>query len=106
MKFKTQGTFNSETLVDIAQRAVACLQDAGAERVAGVSVYLTVVDKHGAPCPLLLGDEISDCIDLDVADLALAVPQARLKVGKPTPQRQRAPGARAANNPTKRRRQS
>lgn len=102
MKFKTQGTFNSETLIDIAQRAVACLQDAGAERVAGVSLYVTVVDKHGAPCPLLLGDELTESVNLDVADLTLAVPQARLKVGKPTQERKRAP----AGQPKNRRRRS
>lgn len=106
MKFKAKGTFNSETLIDIAQRAVACLQDAGAERVAGVSLYVTVVDKHGVPCPLLIGEEMIESLDLDVADMALHLPTARLSVGKPSPQRQRAPGAQPSKRPTKRRRQS
>ena len=102
MKFKANGTFNSETLVDIAQRAVACLQDAGADRVTGVSVYLTVVDKHGAPCPLMLGDEMAESIDLDVADLGLKVPRAQLKVGKPALQ----PNRGRFSQPNKRRRRS
>lgn len=102
MKFTTKGTFQSETLIDIAQRAVACLQDAGAERVAGVSVYLTVVDKHGAPCPLCLNGETLDQLDLDVAGLALSMPTARLSVGKPQTGRSARPAAR----PSQRRRRS
>jgi hypothetical protein len=102
MKFKTRGTFETEALIDIAQRAVACLQDAGAERVASVSVYLTVVDRHGAPCPLCLDGETLDQLDLDMADLALAVPPARLVVGKPHTSRT----ARSAARPTQKRRRS
>lgn len=102
MKFTTRGTFTTEALIEIAQRAVACLQDAGAERVAGVSVYLTVVDKHGAPCPLCLDGETLDQLDLDVAGLALAMPPARLSVGKPQTGRT----ARTAARPNQRRRRT
>lgn len=96
MKFKAHGTFQSETLIDITQRAVACLQDAGVERVAGVSVTVTVVDKHGAVCPLVLDGETLDQLDLDVADMALAMPSARLTVGRPETRRNARPSARSA----------
>ena len=102
MKFTTRGTFATEALIPIAERAVACLQDAGAERVAGVSVYLTVVDRHGAPCPLSLDGEALDQLDLDVGDLALAVPSARLVVGKPNS----GLSGRTSARPTSRRRRS
>jgi len=101
MKFKARGTFETEALIEIAQRAVACLQDAGAERLAGVSVYLTVVDKHGVPCRLYLNGETLDQLDLDVADLALAVSSAQLSVGRP-----QAGSASASARPTQRRRRS
>ena len=52
--FDAPGTFAAETLIDIVQRAVACLQDAGAERISDITLTLTVVDRHGAPCPLCL----------------------------------------------------
>jgi len=100
MKFTTKGTFQSETLIDIVQRAVACLQDAGAERVSGVSLYVTVVDRHGVPCPLCLDGETLKQLDLDVAGLALAMPPARLSVGKP----QTGPTARPAVRSNQRRR--
>lgn len=102
MKFKTRGIVETEALIEIAQRAVACLQDAGAERVAGVSVYLTVVDTQGAACPLCLDGETLDQLDLDVADLALAMPAAKLAVGKPQTGRRPRPAA----GPTQRRRRS
>jgi hypothetical protein len=83
MKFRSPGTFETETLIDIAQRTVAALQDAGVERVAGVNLYLTIVDKRGLPCPLCRDGEVLDWIDLDVSDLALEAPSPRLSVGKP-----------------------
>lgn len=97
MKFKTRGTFSPETLIDIAQRASACLQDAGVDRVTGVSLYLTVVDKHGIPCPLCLdGDALKELM-LDVEHLSLPMPAPQLSVGRPSsgPRQRSSSGNRA-----------
>ena len=82
MKFKAAGIFEPETIVDVAQRLTAVLQDAGVVRVENVSVYLTIVDKSGARRSLQLGEDVVDTFALDCADLACPAPAARLKVGR------------------------
>ncbi len=47
MKFGTYGTFDTESVIDVAQRIVAQLQDAGVDHVAGLNIYLTPTDKTG-----------------------------------------------------------
>lgn len=98
MKFRATGTFETETIIDIAQRLTAVLQDADVVRVQNLNVYLTVVDKSGAHRSLQLGDETIDAFALDCADLACAAPPSRLKLGRPSS------GANRRPNPANRRR--
>ncbi len=81
MKFHTTGTFKTETLIDIAMRLVARLQDAGVVGVGGVAVTLTPLDKKGAPCPLLLDGEAIDKIAIDCRDIARAETEPSLAIG-------------------------
>ncbi|MEO0729180.1 MAG: hypothetical protein AAFY64_02220 [Pseudomonadota bacterium] len=56
MRIKSRGTFETEALVDIAQRMMAELQDAGVSHVQNVNVYLNIIDKTGSQRTLQLGD--------------------------------------------------
>ena len=82
MRFKINGQFETETLIDVAQRITAELQDAGALRVAGINVYLSVVDRHGVSRSLTLGCELVETLSIDCSDLALDVPAPKLAVGR------------------------
>ena len=80
MRFKAMGIFETETLIDVVQRLVAQLQDANVQRVTGVNVYLSVIDKAGAKRTLTLGGEAIDTITLECSDLALADAKPKLQL--------------------------
>lgn len=90
MRIKSTGTFTTETLVDIAQRMMAELQDAGVSHVQNVNVYLNIVDKTGSQRSLVLGDRTIDILPLDCSDLEAQMPEQRLslaRAGADRPQR-------------------
>jgi len=82
MRFRTRGTFQTETVIDLAQRLVAQLQDAGVERVVDVNVYLSVVDRQGAQRHLLLDGTKIDLLNIPADDLAVAAPEKCLSVSR------------------------
>lgn len=91
MRFKIIGEFETETLIELAQRAAAQLQDAGVERVAGVNIYLSVVDRKGVMRSLSLGDEPVEQITLDCGDLALERAAPRLELSRQPYQSRKGP---------------
>jgi len=78
MRFRTRGIFASETVIEIAQRLVALLQDADVARVCGLNIYLTTIDKKGAHRELTLDGHALEIADIDCTDLALSEPQSKL----------------------------
>jgi len=84
MRIRTNGEFKTETIVDIAQRIMAQLQDAGVERVSGLNVYLSIVDKHGAQRDLELDGTTVDVLSIDCEDLTVRKRASQLRVTKAT----------------------
>lgn len=102
MRFRTRGTMTSEAVVDVASRVVATLQDAGVERVAGVNLYLTVIDKKGAERTLEVGGELVESWDVPCADLIVPDAPKRLQVARQgAPSARRRSGAQYARRKTK-----
>ncbi|MEO0731141.1 MAG: hypothetical protein AAFY64_12225 [Pseudomonadota bacterium] len=99
MRFKTSGVFETEALIDVVQRLVAQLQDANVQRVTGVNVYLSVIDKAGTKRTLTLGGEAIDTITLECSDLTLPDAEPKLQLGA-------APTARSAPGHKPKRRRS
>lgn len=79
MRFKTKGTVQTENVIDIAQRIVAQLQDAGVGHVAGVNVYLSTVDKRGECRDLAINGKIVDELDVEIDDLRVLPPEESLR---------------------------
>jgi len=92
MRFRTRGIFASETVIEIAQRLVALLQDADVARVCGLNIYLTTIDKKGAHRELALDGRALEIADIDCADLALSEPHSKLALAA-TPNSPSAPTA-------------
>lgn len=84
MRFKINGEFETETLVDLAQRVMAELQDAGVAHVAGVNVYLSIRDARGVERTLMRDGQLVDCLVLDCTDLAVSRPAAPLELSRPS----------------------
>ncbi|MBI1384702.1 MAG: hypothetical protein GC150_07320 [Rhizobiales bacterium] len=80
MRFKIPGEFETETLLDLSQRIMAVLQDAGVERVAQLNVYLSIVGRDGLQRELERDGEPIDTLTLDGRDLACPSRPDRLTV--------------------------
>ena len=93
MRFRTRGTFATESVIEIAQRLVALLQDADVARVCGLNIYLTTVDKKGAHRELMLDGQAIEIADIDCADLALPAPECKLSLAAAAPNSPSVPAA-------------
>ncbi len=78
MRFRASATFPTEALIDLTQRVVAQLQDLGVERVGQVSLYLSLLDRNGAPIAIELDHRIAETIDIPCSDLALPKPAPKI----------------------------
>ncbi len=94
MKFHITGTFETETLIDIAMRIVARLQDADVAGIGGVSFTLTPLDKKGVPCPLLLNGAAIERMEIDCRDIAHPETAPVLEIGDPDRRTSRGPSRR------------
>lgn len=71
MRFKTQGTFETEKLIDIMQRIMAQLQDVGVPHVSGVNVYLQTIDETGSKRGLAINGIYVDELEVFCDDLII-----------------------------------
>ena len=68
-RFKTRGTFQTEAIIEIAQRMVAQIQDAGIEHVTGLNFYVTPADQAGRHRRFVRDGLEVDLINLETWDL-------------------------------------
>lgn len=75
MRFKTRGTFETEAIIDIAQRVMAQVQEAGVDHVAGFNIYLTPTDAAGKHRRFVKDGLEIDHIDVETWDLTVPEPE-------------------------------
>jgi len=75
MRFKAKGTFETEAIIDIAQRVMAQVQEAGVDHVAGFNIYLTPTDANGKHRRFVRDGLEIDHVDVEAWDLAIAEPE-------------------------------
>lgn len=83
MKSRARGLYQTEALINIAERLVAALQDAGANHVRDVAIYFTAADAAGREVMFIRSDCEIDELKLDFGDLAQSVPEPKLTVVRP-----------------------
>lgn len=76
MRFKTRGNFATEDIIEIAQRVMAQVQEAGVEHVSGFNIYLTPTDEAGKHRRFVKDGLEIDHVDIETWDLAIAEPES------------------------------
>lgn len=83
MKSRARGLYATENLINIAERVVAALQDAGAGHIRDVAIYFTATDAEGLEVKLGKSGLEIDELKLDFQDLSQSLREHRLTVMSP-----------------------
>lgn len=78
MRFKTRGNFETEAIIEIAQRVMAQVQEAGVDHVSGFNIYLTPTDQTGKHRRFVQDGLEIDHVDIETWDLALPEPESAM----------------------------
>lgn len=78
MRFKTRGHFATEDILEVAQRVVAQVQDAGVDHVSGFNIYLTPTDSDGRHRRFVKDGLEVDHVEVEVWDLTLPEPESEM----------------------------
>lgn len=110
MRFKTRGTFETEAIIDITQRVMAQLQEAGVDHVSRFNIYLYATDAEGRQRRFVKdGLEIEE-VEVETWDLAVAEPEesamTTVYANEPTRQRKPSYGRGRSSTPNYKRRTS
>lgn len=91
MKSRAKGLYATESMVGIAERVMAQLQDAGVTHVRDVAIYYTPADWRGQVVEVGTAEGLVDELVISCGELALPMAVAKLEVRRPTPGRRAAP---------------
>ncbi|MEM7172460.1 MAG: hypothetical protein AAF530_19990 [Pseudomonadota bacterium] len=78
MRFKTRGTFQTEAILEVAQRVMAQIQDAGVDHISGFNIYLTPTDAAGKHRRFVKDGLEIDHVDVETWDLAIVEPESEM----------------------------
>lgn len=78
MRFKTRGTIAVEDIIEVAQRVMAQVQDAGVTHISGVNVYLSPSDRDGKRRRFVRDGLEVDEVSIETWDLTEPEPVAEM----------------------------
>ncbi len=87
LKSNAPGLYATESLILIAERVMAALQDAGVTHIRDVAIYLTPADRHGVRLEVATADGPVTTLGVDCTGFALPMaatkPAARYPAAAP-----------------------
>lgn len=78
MRFKTRGNIATEDILEVAQRVIAQVQEAGVDHVSGLNIYLTPTDATGKHRRFVKDGLGVDQVEIETWDLAVAEPESTM----------------------------
>ena len=78
MRFKTRGNLSTEAIIEVAQRVMAQVQEAGVDHISGLNIYLTPTNQAGQHKRFVRDGLEVDHVDIETWDLAIAEPESAM----------------------------